>query len=194
MGPGNGILGYDQLARHEQHRPADGGGVVGPAVTAGLPRDEELGHLVLSAPDMDAPVLPFIAPDPSGQSRFPISGEVTHGFDKDGLGPFERGLTFATGVAQPVRAPRGGTIAFAGRFMSFGLLLIVDHGDEYHSLLAGMARLDVGVGDVVVAGQAVGSIFGSDAVPARLYLELRHNGRPVNPLPWLAAREDKVRG
>jgi murein DD-endopeptidase MepM/ murein hydrolase activator NlpD len=156
---------------------------------------DDLGRLALLAPDADAAMLPFVAPLPlATQGQWPISGEVTRSFDEEGLGPLDRGLTFASDLVQPVRTPRAGTIVFAGPFMSFGLLLIVDHGHEYHSLLAGMARLDVRVGDVVVAGQAVGSIAGSEAEPARLYLELRHNGRPVNPLPWLAAREDKVRG
>jgi septal ring factor EnvC (AmiA/AmiB activator) len=121
-------------------------------------------------------------------------GAVSTRFDQRGAGLLDRGVTFASDLVQPVRTPRGGVVAFAGPFKSFGLLLIVEHGHEYHSLLAGMARLDVRVGDVVVAGQAIGSIAGSETMPARLYLELRHNGRPVNPLPWLAAREDKVRG
>jgi septal ring factor EnvC (AmiA/AmiB activator) len=115
-------------------------------------------------------------------------------FGEDGDGPLDRGITIVSARSQPVRMPRDGVVAFAGPFKSLGLLLIVDHGQEYHSLLAGMSRLDVRQGDVVVAGQAVGAIDGGEASPARLYLELRHGGRPVNPMPWLAARQDKVRG
>jgi murein DD-endopeptidase MepM/ murein hydrolase activator NlpD len=147
--------------------------------------------LLAPAPDRRTLSMQPLPPVPDG---FPIAGQVSKGFEERGIGLRGRGVTFASGLAQPVRAPRGGTVAFAGPFKSFGLLLIVEHGHGYHSLLAGMARLDVRAGDVVVAGQAVGSIAGSESVPAWLYLELRHNGRPVNPLPWLAAREDKVRG
>lgn len=171
-----------------------------PAPAAGPAEDaghgmvvENLQHLALVAPDA-LPLAPPLFAIPSPPGGWPITGQMSRGFEEDGLGPLDKGLTFVTALAQPVRAPRSGTIVFAGPFMSFGLLLIVDHGHEYHSLLAGVARLDVGVGDVVVAGQIVGSIAGSEEAPARLYLELRHNGRPINPLPWLAAREDKVRG
>lgn len=156
---------------------------------------DDLDRLALVAPDMDPEASSRVAqPDPVVNKGWPIAGSISGGFGEDGQGPLDKGLTFVSDLAQPVRAPRSGTVVFAGPFLSFGLLLIVDHGHEYHSLLAGAARLDVRVGDVVVAGQIVGSIDGSEAVPARLYLELRHNGRPINPLPWLAAREDKVRG
>lgn len=156
---------------------------------------DDLDRLALVAPDMDLEASSRTAqPDPVVNKGWPIAGSISGGFGEDGQGPLDKGLTFVSDLAQPVRAPRSGTVVFAGPFLSFGLLLIVDHGHEYHSLLAGAARLDVRVGDVVVAGQIVGSIDGSEAVPARLYLELRHNGRPINPLPWLAAREDKVRG
>lgn len=172
--------------------PEPAAGAAEGAVGGGVP---DLAHLALLAPDSGPAALPdLVEPWPEPPRGWPIAGEVSRGFDETGLGPLDRGLTIVSNRQQPVRAPRGGTIVFAGPFMSFGPLLIVDHGHEYHSLLAGVARLDVRVGDVVLAGQIVGSIVGSEAVPARLYLELRHNGRPVNPLPWLAAHKDKVRG
>jgi murein DD-endopeptidase MepM/ murein hydrolase activator NlpD len=128
------------------------------------------------------------------RAEIPIAGEVARQFGEAAQAPLDRGITILSPRTQPVRVPRSGVVAFAGPFKSFGLLLIVDHGHEYHSLLAGMSRLDVRQGDVVVAGQAVGAIAGSGSEPAGLYLELRHAGRPVNPLPWLAAREHRVRG
>lgn len=158
------------------------------ATRSALPAD----GLALLAPDPDP--LAIRLPGDAEEGGVPIVGPVSTRFAGGGVGLLDRGVTFASELAQPVRAPRTGIVAFAGPFKSFGLLLIVEHGHEYHSLLAGMARLDVHVGDVVVAGQTIGSIAGSETMPARLYLELRHNGRPVNPLPWLAAREDKVRG
>jgi septal ring factor EnvC (AmiA/AmiB activator) len=79
---------------------------------------------------------------------------------------------------------------FAGPFRSFGLLLIVDCGGGYHFVLAGFDRLDVSVGRQVQAGEPVGVM--ADWNPARpgdrstLYVELRHDGVPVNPSPWLS--------
>jgi septal ring factor EnvC (AmiA/AmiB activator) len=70
--------------------------------------------------------------------------------------------------------------------------LIIQHSDGYHSLVAGLDRIDEAVGDWLVAGEPVGAM-GSGEKP-RLYLELRHNGQPINPLPWLATRDEKVSG
>ncbi len=176
--------------------PAPAAGPAQPSAADGDPAHaDELEDLALLAPEAEVGTLPSDVPsDPVVTKGWPIAGGISGAFGDEGNGPRDRGLTFVSDLTQPVRAPRGGNVVFAGPFLGFGLLLIVDHGDEYHSLLAGAARLDVRVGDVVVAGQIVGSIDGSEAEPARLYLELRHNGRPINPLPWLAAREDKVRG
>jgi septal ring factor EnvC (AmiA/AmiB activator) len=71
--------------------------------------------------------------------------------------------------------------------------LIIEHGDGYHSLLAGLERIDGVVGQWLVAGEPVGIMPSGDR-EAALYLELRHNGQPINPLPWLATRDDKVSG
>ena len=95
---------------------------------------------------------------------------------------------------QPVGAPADGRIVFAGRFRSYGPLLIIAHGDGYHSLLSGMSRLRVGVNQWVRAGEPVGSFDDLGEIGPQLYVELRRNGRPVNPLPWLAASDSKVRG
>jgi septal ring factor EnvC (AmiA/AmiB activator) len=103
------------------------------------------------------------------------------------------GILLETAVAQTVSAPTAGAVAFAGAFRGFGLLLIIDRGDGYHTLLSGLSRLDVARGATVIAGQAVGAIGVGDG-KARLYVELRHRGTPVDPAGWLASREDRVRG
>ncbi len=85
-----------------------------------------------------------------------------------------------------------GKIVFAAPFRSYGLLLILDCGAGYHFVLAGLDRLDVQVGRRVQAREPVGAMAGWDphtsAARPTLYLELRHNGQPVNPVPWLKAR------
>jgi septal ring factor EnvC (AmiA/AmiB activator) len=85
----------------------------------------------------------------------------------------------------------GGRAVFAAPFRSYGLLLIVDCGGGYHVVLAGFERLDVKVGQSVASGGPVGVMPGwepgkSGSRPA-LYVELRHDGQPVNPAPWLRA-------
>lgn len=131
----------------------------------------------------------------SGIGRImPVAGTVVGYFGQGPNGLLDRGLTIAVDGRRLVRAPRGGRVVFAGPFMSFGLLLIIEHGDEYHSLLSGLSRLVVPVGAVVRTGQMVGTLEPDPHGAAQLYVELRRRGVPVNPLPWLAAGQDKVRG
>lgn len=131
----------------------------------------------------------------SGIGRImPVSGTVVGRFGQGPNDLLDRGLTIAVDERRLVRAPHSGRVVFAGPFMGFGVLLIIDHGDEYHSLLSGLSRLVVPVGAVVRTGQMVGTLEPDPGGAAQLYVELRRRGVPVNPLPWLAAGQDKVRG
>jgi septal ring factor EnvC (AmiA/AmiB activator) len=72
--------------------------------------------------------------------------------------------------------------------------LIIEHGDGYHVLLAGLSRLDAATGDEVLAGEPVGVMVSGANGRSTLYVELRRHGQPINPLPWLAASKRKVSG
>jgi septal ring factor EnvC (AmiA/AmiB activator) len=109
----------------------------------------------------------------------------------DRAGP---GITIPATHGQAVAAPEDGRIVFAGAFRSYGLLLIIAHEREYHTLLWGFSGLEVQVGDRVRTGQVVGVMGRQSKLSPKLHVELRRNGRPVNPLPWLAANTSKVRG
>ena len=127
-------------------------------------------------------------------SMMPTDGFVIRQFGDDPDDVLGRGITISANPSAPVLAPSDGRIVFAGRFKRYGLLLILDHGNEYHTLLAGLAELQAERGDLVRTGQTVGRLAkGIDSNP-RLYLELRRGGMPINPLPWLAARSNRVRG
>ena len=130
--------------------------------------------------------------EPHGELTAPVAGIVVRSFGQaTDAGPAE-GLSYQVSPAARVVSPCGGKIVFAAPFRSYGLLLIVDCGAGYHFVLAGFDRLDVQVGRQVQAGEPVGGMAGWDPhTPANrptLYLELRHDGRPVNPAPWLKAR------
>ena len=91
---------------------------------------------------------------------------------------------------QGVAAPVNGKVVFAGRFKSYGLLLIIEHEREYHTLLWGFARLDVSLGEAVRFGQVVGIMGAKGADPPVLHVERRRNGRPIN----LAANSSGIQG
>jgi murein hydrolase activator len=99
-------------------------------------------------------------------------------------------LTIAAAPGQAVAAPVEGRVVFAGRFKSYGLLLILEHEAEYHTLLWGFARLDVHHGDQVAVGQIVGIMDARGDDPPVLHVERRRNGRPVD----IAASSNGIQG
>jgi septal ring factor EnvC (AmiA/AmiB activator) len=152
-------------------------------------------------PDPPAPLEVAAAPAPvpprafaSGKGAMPMPARgriITRYGQPDDVGSTSKGVTIQTRADARVVAPFDGTVAFAGPFRGYGLLLIIEHTDGYHSLLSGMARLDVGVGQALKAGEPVG-VMGGDA--PTLYVELRRKGRTINPLPWLVAGSDSGKG
>jgi septal ring factor EnvC (AmiA/AmiB activator) len=129
-----------------------------------------------------------------GQVLVPASGALVERFGKsDDVGMVSKGVSYETRSGAQVVAPFDGRVLFAGPFRAYGQILIIEHSDGYHSLLAGLAQLDVAVGQWLVAGEPVGTMPMDEDKP-RLYLELRHDGQPINPSPWLAAPNEKVSG
>jgi septal ring factor EnvC (AmiA/AmiB activator) len=164
---------------------------------------------------------PRVLASPGGLARFapsfafadakrmlprPVSGVETRGFgEDDGLGGTAQGLSIATRSAAQVISPADGSVVYAGPFRSYGLLLIVNCGDGYHVLLAGMERIDVEIGQFVLAGEPVAVMgdsrlaragaAGVGASQPLLYVEFRKDGTAVDPSPWWAGTDDeKVSG
>ncbi|MBP7336048.1 peptidoglycan DD-metalloendopeptidase family protein [Niveispirillum sp.] len=123
----------------------------------------------------------------------PVSGKVVKRYGQtDEVGATSRGLTYTGRAGGPVVAPADGAVMFAGPFKGYGLLLILEHANGYHSLLSGLGRIDAQVGQRVLGGEPVGLLSG-DGDPT-LYYELRRGGQPVNPARGLAASDGKGQG
>ncbi len=128
---------------------------------------------------------------PVGQLLTPVVGTVLHGWgDPTDAGPAV-GISYRAAPGARVVAPCGGRVMFAAPFRSYGKLLIIDCGGGYDAVLAGFERLDAKLGTVVRAGDPVGVMPGWNPAAGRdrpsLYVELRRDGEPVNPAPWLHA-------
>lgn len=125
-----------------------------------------------------------------GRLPLPVAGKVITKF-----GQPSPGVTISTRDNAMVTVPTDGKVVFSETFRSYGRLLIIDLGDGYHLLVAGMATSGVVVGQWLLAGEPVGWMKkGPKTTKPSLYLELRYNGKPVDPLPWLAANKRKVSG
>lgn len=152
-----------------------------------------------SASDRSAlrPSVPFGALQ--GRLPLPVSGTVLRRFgEPDAGGEPARGLVVAAAAQSTVFAPADGEVAYAGPFRSYGPLLILDVGDGYHILMAGMHAITVDVGQIVVAGEPVGrmgterhvSAVTLDIESARpmLYVEFRKGGAAIDSSAWWSAR------
>ncbi|MFO0995925.1 MAG: peptidoglycan DD-metalloendopeptidase family protein [Alphaproteobacteria bacterium] len=130
-----------------------------------------------------------------GQLLLPVRGQIVRSFGQEGNGGVaDKGITIETRPDAQVVAPYDGQVAFSGPFRGYGHILIIDHGEGYHTLLMGLSRIDGVEGQWVVAGEPIGLMGHSESGKPALYVELRRNGRPINPLPWLSARNDKAGG
>lgn len=139
------------------------------------------------------PDAPLAKPD-FGEMTQPARGNLIERFGQDtGTGSSAKGATFKTRLRAQVVAPFDGKVVFAGPFKGYGQILIIQHGDAYHTLLAGMRRVDATLGQRLLAGEPIG-VMGSQEAGTRLYVEVRRKGQPVNPLPWFTAARNKVRG
>lgn len=160
-------------------------------------------------------VLPTIRPD--GIRSFPADGVITapavgllvqqYGQDT-GFGQSSKGIVVETRPNVAVLSPFDGKVVFAGPFRDLGMVLIIEHDGGYHSVLAGFSRIDVANGHWILAGEPIGimpatNISDSDITGGaktgggtrpRLYMELRRDGHPVNPLRWITAGSIRVNG
>lgn len=130
-----------------------------------------------------------------GRARPPVEGRVVAGWGETAAGgQVQRGISYAAASRAIVVSPWHGTIVYAGPFRGYGVILIVESGDGYHWLISGLGRLDVTPGQTVRAGEPVGLASAGGPEKPIVYVELRRNGQPIDPGPWLAAPNGKVSG
>lgn len=121
---------------------------------------------------------------PEGEPQLPVSGHIKVGYkQKDDLGASSNGLTLEGRGGGVVVAPLSGKVQFAGPFKKYGNIVIIEHEGGFHSLVAGLEKIDTLVGTYVESGEPIGSLpdLSSSGAAPKLYYELRRNGKPVNP-------------
>lgn len=126
-----------------------------------------------------------------GKLPWPVKGKVRIGFGPQrhpDLGTLfdSNGIEIDVSEQTPIKALWEGRVAFASAFKGYGNLVIVDHGDGFHTLYAQAARIVQKVDDRVKQGEvlAYSGFPGSNGV----YLEIRRQGKPVDPENWLSRK------
>lgn len=165
---------------------------------------ERIAALAFRDPARLAPKVAF--GETRGLLPLPVAGSLLKGFNApDAVGGTLKGAAYATRPGAIVSAPCDGWVAFAGPFRTYGQLLIINAGGGYYLLLAGMERMNVSLGQFVLAGepvavmgeasQATAASVGSETTQPVLYVEFRKDGISIDPSPWWAAStNEKVRG
>lgn len=160
-------------------------------------RNEEFAAMPVPEANQLAPPVAFQSL--RGKLALPVAGKLVRRFGgDDGNGGVMQGDMVATQSEAIVTAPSNGSILYAGPFRSYGQLLILNAGDGYHVVLAGLSRISVVSGQSVLAGEPIGAMGEArvadasaetlgNAVP-ELYVEFRKDGKPVDPAPWWVDR------
>ena len=189
--------------RNRSGQSGGGGGARGRRSGGGR-RQDARGGGADQDPARLKPAIPFA--DARGTIALPAAGAIVKTFGSpDAFGGAEKGVSIATPEAATVASPIDGWIAFSGPYRTYGQLLIINAGGGYYMVLAGMDRINVGVGQFVLAGEPVAAMGAGSARTAAaaaigaaqpiLYIELRKDGAAIDPGPWWAKTDiEKARG
>jgi septal ring factor EnvC (AmiA/AmiB activator) len=143
---------------------------------------------------------PAVQPSPSdggpfaalkGNLPWPTAGTVASAFGRQEHPKFRtvtynRGIEISAAMGRPVLAVYDGTVLYADWFRGYGRLVILDHGGGYFTLYAHASELLVKVGDQVTRGQPIARVGDTGSLEGpQLYFEVRHRGKPQDPLAWL---------
>ena len=142
------------------------------------------GMVVVSAEGR--PVQNILRP---GSLATPVVGSIVA--DPPGQG-HASGVNFLTASGAAVVAPADSHVLFAGPYRKTGQVLILETAGGYDIVLAGLDRVDVRPGDQLLAGEPVGRMPRGKS-GAKLYFELRQNGKSVSPAAWLGVGLRKAR-
>jgi murein hydrolase activator len=129
-----------------------------------------------------------------GRLPWPADGRVVAAFGarvhpRFGTRTFRNGVDIESVEGKDVAAVYAGHVIYTGWFKGYGNLIILDHDNEYYTLYAHIADIQVKEGDDVQQGQRIGTVGETGSLEGpRLYFEVRHQGKPQNPEQWLRQR------
>ncbi len=126
-----------------------------------------------------------------GLLKIPVQGEIISRFGPTKTGDdkaftFQKGIDIKVERGEPVKSVFKGEVKFAQWLKGYGNLLIIDHGDNYYTLYAHVEEFFKHKGETVETGEVIATAGDTGSIKGMcLHFELRHHGKPVNPLKWL---------
>ncbi|NVN99212.1 MAG: peptidoglycan DD-metalloendopeptidase family protein [Geobacteraceae bacterium] len=125
-----------------------------------------------------------------GRLSLPAPGEIKARFGKHkhpefNSFTFNNGITIAAPMNADIKAVYDGEVIFAEKFKGYGNMLIIDHGGGFFTLYAHTSTVSKKAGSAVRKNEVIGHVGDSDSTDgAKLYFEIRYQGKPVDPGPW----------
>jgi septal ring factor EnvC (AmiA/AmiB activator) len=126
-----------------------------------------------------------------GLLKMPVKGKIVSLFGKfkntryDVLN-FRSGIEIQTERGEPIQAVYRGKILYADWFKGFGNMIIIDHGNSYYTVYAHIEEVFKTTGDVVESGEVMATVGDTGSMTGpKLYFEVRHHGKPLDPMQWL---------
>ena len=121
-----------------------------------------------------------------GRISPPVAGRMIARFgEQKDAGHRLKGMTLATPDGAQVSAPFDGEVVYSGAFLDYGNMVILRHSDGFHTLLAGLAKIACVPGQFLLEGEPIGAMGTLKNDVNTLYVELRKNGKPVDPINWM---------
>ena len=126
-----------------------------------------------------------------GLLMMPVKGKIISFFGryKDrrfNVTQFQSGIYIKADRGEPIRAVYSGKTLFSSWFKGFGNMIIIDHGDHYYTVYAHLEEQFKSKGDPVEAGEVIATVGDTGSFTgAGLHFEVRHHGKPMNPLGWI---------
>lgn len=126
-----------------------------------------------------------------GHVHPPIAGSVIQSFGApESNNATSKGMVVKTRAEARVVNPYDGEIVFTGPFLAYGQMVIIRHSDDFHTLLAGLSKIDVEVGQFLLEGEPIGAM-GEEESSRKLYIELRQHNQPIDPAEWISGLNKK---
>ena len=148
---------------------------------------------LISLADAAEPEAPVTFAERRGALEWPVRGAaMSLGFGAVidpmlGTTTRRKGWDLIAEAGTPVIAVHSGRVVFAGWYKGYGNVVIVDHGDGFHTLMAHLSSISKATGESLDSGDVVGAVGDTGSLKGPyLYFEIRRKGRAVNPANWLA--------
>ncbi|HEY8576417.1 MAG TPA: peptidoglycan DD-metalloendopeptidase family protein [Devosia sp.] len=156
---------------------------------------EEQIRVALANTGRTEPAIPF--PAARGYLTMPANGvSVVEYGAGDGFGGISQGISLVTRADAQVVAPADGWVLYKGPYLNYGQIVILNTGQSYTALLAGLETITVDIGQFVQMGMPLGTMgsrtigrsvtTNAGADQPTLYIELRENNEPIDPTGWWA--------